>query len=72
MIVGVVISGFHTTSFVQSVRRQQDDVEASKLVHVTGSANPDPNELLMRLAPLYTTGHLVFGSLRFLGSAPCL
>ena len=55
-----------------AVCHYQDDVEACKSVHVVGYANPNPNptELLRRLATLFVNGHLVFGSLSFFGFGP--
>ena len=50
----------------------QEDVEACKLVHMVGYANPNPIQLFIGLAPLFVTGHLVFGSLSVLSSAPRL
>ena len=48
----------------------QEDVRAYKSVHVVCYANPNPTELFMRLATLFVTGNLVFGSVCFLGLVP--
>lgn len=39
-------------------------------MHVFGYANPKATELFTRLATLFVTGHLVFGSFVFFGFGP--
>ena len=59
------------TILLNGVRYHQEDVQACKLVHVVGYANPNPTELFLRLATLLiVTGHLVIGSLNFFGFGP--
>ena len=60
-------------SMIAAESYHQED-EGCKLVHTVGYANPNPNpiQLFIGLATFFATGHLVFGSLSFLSSAPRL
>ena len=57
-------------STVSADCHHQEDVEACKLVHMVGYANTNRIQLFIGLATLFVTGHLVFGSLSFLSTAP--
>ena len=60
------------SSVIAADCHHQGDVDACKLVHVVGYSNPNPTALFIGLAALFVTGHSVFGSCSFLGSAPRL
>ena len=59
-----------TNSMIAADCHHKEDVEACKLVHMVGYANPNPIQLFIGLATLFVTSHLVFGPLSFLSTVP--